>query len=231
MSANENENGNENEKKNENNNATLQYGLNENSSINDYLRLNRKWSISKREVTNDLLFKTTAKGQSPHTLWIGCSDSRYNEDCFEGVLPGEIFTFRNIANILNHPEDISTNSMLSFAINKLKIKKILIVGHTDCGGVWASLMTHKHANNNLSVHLNKWLKPLIELKFENEKKLDEIKDPNDRCAKLVELNIKSQLKYLIHENHDSKLAYNERRIEIHGLIFDVSTGLLSPVYL
>src|SRR5438270_13456312 len=98
---------------------------------------NRKWSESIRQVQPEF-FLELARQQFPKYLWIGCADSRVPANEIVGLMPGEIFVHRNIANIVN-PFDLNCNACLQYAVEVLKVKHIMVVGHYGCGGVRAVL--------------------------------------------------------------------------------------------
>lgn len=202
-------------------------GITSTSHIQEYLAANRQWAGSAKKET----LEANAAGQAPHTLWIGCSDSRCSEFSLSNLQPGEIFTHRNIANIVSS-EDVSSKAVIKFAVDVLKVKKVLLVGHTECGGVAASLLIdnkdyYKSAEQKgLPAAMVDWLKPLIDLKFQHN---DALADAHDSNRALVKLNVKQQIKFLLEDNEVTKTAVKEKRIEVHGLIYDVATGLLEVV--
>lgn len=202
------------------------FKLNKSSSIHEYLQANEAWA--KDVVSKDVL-SSNALGQQPHTLWIGCADSRCSEFSISGLQPGEIFTHRNIANILDNKNDVSSKAIINFAVNSLKVNKILICGHTKCGGVAATLQVCKHADAGISQQLLDWLDPLISLKFENEEEINSLASEDEKNRRLVELNVKKQVNYLISHDEDVKKAIAEKRLAVYGVIYNVDTGLLELV--
>lgn len=199
------------------------FTLNKASTLQDYL-YNNKLYAEKMNEFNEGIFESNGKGQAPHTLWIGCSDSRYNENVLN-VAPGEVFTFKNIANILN-PNDITTKSILEFSINVLKVKKIIVCGHTDCGGIWNSLSYKDLGESN--ANLMTYLKKIDELRDLNKAELEKITNLHQRCKKLAELNVLEQLA-ILKSQHTVTNALNSGDIEIWGLIYNVDSGLLEVV--
>lgn len=192
------------------------------STMQDYLNNNKFFVDSMNHNHSPEVFALNGKGQSPHTLWIGCSDSRAGESCL-ATLPGEIFTHRNIANIVNS-NDISSQGVIQFAVDVLKVRKIIVCGHTDCGGVWASLSSKK-----IGGVLDLWLNPIRHIRAANLKALNEFSDdPKAKARKLAELNV--VLSVLALKRHPSALAaLKNKTIEVWGMMYDVSTGLLSEV--
>jgi carbonic anhydrase len=174
------------------------------------------------------LFKEIAKGQTPHTLFIGCSDSRVVPTLITKTLPGELFVVRNIANLVppyrNIAEYLATTSAIEYAINVLKVRNIVVCGHSNCGGCSALYMTDEDLKH--IPHTKKWL----ELAGSAKKIVsDHIREAGENGEKFTEKqiaaltereNIKEQLKHLnsypyIKENKD---------INIYGWHYDIETG-------
>lgn len=198
------------------------FTLSKESTLADFLDNNRYYVESIKHNHLNQVFELNGKGQSPHTLWIGCSDSRAGEQCL-ATLPGEIFTHRNIANIVN-ANDISSQGVIQFAVDVLKVRKIIVCGHTDCGGVWASL-----SKKRIGGVLDLWLNPIRHIRAQNVKLLDSLKDdPRARAKKLAELNVVASVLAL--RRHPLALkALKNGSIEVWGLMYDVSTGFLLEV--
>lgn len=180
---------------------------------------NKSWVSTITKSKPDLL-PTLAKGQSPEILWIGCSDSRCPETTILGLQPGDVFVHRNIANILV-PTDLSSLSVIQYAVEYLKVKHIVVSGHTKCGGVAASL-----GNKKLGL-IDTWLLPLRALRRDNLKLLESL-EPDQAALKLVELNVRAGVKVL-EENPTVIDAISERGVKIHGVIYDVGSGELKEL--
>lgn len=203
------------------NSSSYPFTLSPNSTLKDYLEANAK-ATAKLNANHPQILPLAGKGQNPHTLWIGCSDSRINECTALGCLPGEIFTLRNIANVIS-PTDLSSQAALQFAIEVLKVKKIIVCGHTDCGGVWASL-----SNKKAGGVLDHWLSTVRHVRSNNLIELKEINDINEKCKKLVELNLLNSVENIM-KNSSFIEYYARNEIEIHALIYDVGTGYLNEI--
>lgn len=187
-----------------------------------YFRLfasNKLWSKSTAQSKPDL-FPTLASGQQPEILWIGCSDSRCPETTILGLQPGDVFVHRNIANIVT-PTDLNSLSVIQFAVQYLKVKDIIVCGHTKCGGVSAAL-----GNKKLGL-IDTWLLPLRALRRDHLKLLESL-DEKDASLKLVELNVRAGVKVL-EENPVVIDAMSERGLKVHGLIYDVGSGELNEL--
>lgn len=177
---------------------------------------NSLWRRSLAEAEPEL-FEQLGQGQSPQILWIGCADSRCPETTILGLQPGEIFCHRNIANILVNT-DINSLSVIQYAVQYLKVKHIIICGHTSCGGIAAAL-----GNKKLGL-IDTWLMPLRALRQENLSLLDNLNE-TEKGLKLVELNVRAGVKVL-HSNPVVIDAMSERGLQVHGLIYNVGTGEL-----
>lgn len=180
---------------------------------------NKTWATTVAE-SNPELFPTLAQGQHPEILWIGCSDSRCPETTILGLKPGDVFVHRNIANILT-PTDLSSLSVIQYAVEYLRVKHIVVSGHTKCGGVAAAM-----GNKKLGL-IDTWLLPLRALRRENLKLLESL-EPDEAALKLVELNVRAGVK-VVGENPLVIDAIAERDLQIHGNIYDVGSGQLKEL--
>ena len=199
-------------------NPSYPFKLSKNSTLGDYLAANRA-ATDALNIANPDILPLSARGQNPHTLWIGCSDSRINECTALGCLPGEVFTLRNIANVINS-SDLSSMSALQFAIEVLKVRKVIVCGHTDCGGVWASL-----SNKKAGGVLDHWLSQVRHVRAQHLNELKQIEDINDKCKRLVELNVYNSVNTI--KKNPSFVEYFARgEVELYALVYDVETGYL-----
>eukprot|EP00136_Aspergillus_niger_P001338 XP_001390254.2 carbonic anhydrase [Aspergillus niger CBS 513.88] len=180
------------------------------------LHQNKDWAaqIAKEDPS---LFPTLAVGQHPEILWIGCSDSRCPETTLLGLKPGDVFVHRNIANVL-HAGDLSSSAVIEYAVRYLQVKHVVLCGHTSCGGVAAAL-----GNKQLGI-LDPWLLPLRQLRAKHLDLLNSL--PADEAnLKLVELNVLEGVK-LLKEKNVILEAVQDRGLQVHGLIYDVGSGVL-----
>lgn len=173
---------------------------------------NKEWAAKYPE-----LFPSLAFGQQPEILWIGCSDSRCPETAILGLKPGDVFVHRNIANII-HYSDLNSACVIEYAVSHLKVKHIVLCGHTACGGVSAAL-----GNKKLGI-LDAWLMPLRRLRQHHLDVLQGL-EHKEAIVKLSELNILEGVARL-KENSVVLNAIEERGLQVHGLIYDVASGLL-----
>lgn len=202
--------------------SELPFSLNRESTKADYFQNNKFYVESIKSNFSDQVFELNGKGQAPHTLWIGCADSRAGEGCL-ATLPGEVFVHRNIANIINS-NDLSSQGIIQFAVDVLKVKKVIVCGHTDCGGVWASMLSKK-----IGGVLDLWLNPVRQVRAANIKLLNDLNDnPKEKAKKLAELNVANSVMAL--KRHPSAAAaLKAGQIEVWGMMYDVGTGQLYDV--
>lgn len=178
---------------------------------------NQKWVKEKLSLDSNY-FENLSKGQSPDVLYIGCSDSRVTAEELMGVSPGEAFVHRNIANMVPNT-DLNAMSVLEYAVVHLKVNHVVVCGHYYCGGVKAAM-----ESADLGI-LNPWLRNIRDVYRTHKNELKEIEDEEQRYKRLVELNVEEQCINVMKAAAVQK-AYNDRQIQIHGWVFDISTGKL-----
>ncbi|WP_281648746.1 carbonic anhydrase [Parendozoicomonas sp. Alg238-R29] len=186
--------------------------------INALLKQNRAWA-DEREEKEPGSFARLAKGQSPEYLWIGCIDSRMPAEQLTGLEPGQMLVYRNIANLVN-PADKSCMSAIQFAVEVLKVKNIIVTGHTNCGGVAAALK--KEADGTLE----EWLTPLHELCDHHSEQLESLPNESEQAERLCELSIEQQVLNVADNPVVQKAWKNGQQLSIHGCVYDVATGEL-----
>ena len=163
-------------------------------------------------------FDSLGAGQYPDLLYIGCSDSRVSAEELMGAAPGEIFVHRNIANMVISI-DLNVMSVVNYAVQYLKVSKIVVCGHYGCGGVQAALQS---ADMGI---LNPWLRNIRDVYRIHKNELNAIDSEQERYKRLVELNVQEQCVNLIKTAAVQK-AYRERGLKVYGWVFDVHTGKL-----
>jgi len=163
-------------------------------------------------------FERLGAGQNPDLLYIGCSDSRVSAEELMGAAPGEIFVHRNIANMVISI-DLNVMSVVNYAVQYLKVSKIVVCGHYGCGGVQAALQS---ADMGI---LNPWLRNIRDVYRIHKNELNAIDSEQERYKRLVELNVQEQCVNLIKTAAVQK-AYRERGLKVYGWVFDVHTGKL-----
>lgn len=178
---------------------------------------NRKWVEGNLQLDKDY-FENLSKGQNPDILYIGCSDSRVTAEEIMGVSPGDLFVHRNIANMIINT-DLSSMSVINYAVSHLKVGHIVICGHYYCGGVKAAMQS-----SDLGI-LNLWLRAIKDVYRLHSQELNEMPDEEARYKRLVQLNVEEQCINVLKIPEVQK-AHKERNLEVHGWVFDIGTGKL-----
>lgn len=190
-------------------------------SYQKLLRQNKEW-VADRLKTDPEFFDRLAHSQSPEFLWIGCSDSRVPANEITGTMPGEIFVHRNIANMVVH-SDMNMLSVLSYAVEVLKVKHIIVCGHYGCGGVLAAMGNKQYGL------INNWLRHIKDVYRYHHKELDAISDLNLRGKRFVELNVIEQ----VHDLGKTSIVQNAwntgQPLHIHGWVYDIHDGIIDDL--
>jgi carbonic anhydrase len=184
----------------------------------DLLEKNKQWVRNQLEL-DPQYFKKLAEGQSPEYLWIGCSDSRVPANQITGTQPGDIFVHRNIANMVIH-SDMNMLSVLSYAVEVLKVKHIIVCGHYGCGGVLAAM-----DNQQLGL-IDNWLRHIKDVYRFNASLLDSIEDKTTRARKFVELNVIEQVGHLGKTSIVQNAWKRNQFLTLHGWAYDVADGII-----
>jgi carbonic anhydrase len=179
---------------------------------------NRQWAAAISAEDADFFSKLAAQ-QSPEYLWIGCSDSRVPANELLGLLPGELFVHRNIANVVVHT-DLNCLSVLQFAVDVLKVKHVIVCGHYGCSGVHAALVGRRVglADN--------WLRHVQDVHLKHERYLGEALPPRERLDRLCELNVIEQVTNLCQTTIVQDAWERGQELTIHSLIYGIHDGLL-----
>jgi carbonic anhydrase len=186
-------------------------------NIQQIFRNNRRWVKSKTDLDKGY-FDKLSRGQSPKILYIGCSDSRVPAEEFMGVHPGQVFIYRNIANLVPNT-DLSAMSVINYAVEHLKVSHIVVCGHYQCGGVKAAMQ-----QEDLGI-LNPWLRNIRDVYRTHQEELDRIKNSNLRYKRLIEFNVIEQCLNVL-KTAEVQKAYIERSLTVHGWVMDLHSGLL-----
>ncbi len=179
---------------------------------------NQKW-VEENTVNDADFFKHLAEGQNPEILYIGCSDSRVTAEEMTGIQPGEMFVHRNIANLVP-PNDLSSSSVIEYAIAYLDVKHVVVCGHYFCGGVKAAMQAA-----DLGI-LNPWLRNIRDVFRIHKDELNSIDDEKKKYKRLVELNVEEQCVNVIKMAVWQKHFLRDRQPTVHGWVFDIETGKL-----
>ena len=184
----------------------------------DLLEKNKQWVRHQLDL-DPQYFKKLAEGQSPEYLWIGCSDSRVPANQITGTQPGDIFVHRNIANMVIH-SDMNMLSVLSYAVEVLKVQHIIVCGHYGCGGVLAAM-----ENQQLGL-IDNWLRHIKDVYRFNASTLDSIQDKTQRARKFVELNVIEQVGHLGKTSIVQNAWKRNQFLTLHGWAYDVADGII-----
>ncbi len=185
------------------------------------LENNKKYSAETKSERPDF-FSNLAKQQSPEYVWIGCSDSRVSASNIVGLLPGEIFVHRNVANLVVHT-DLNCLSVLQFAVEALKAKHIIVCGHYGCGGVLAALDGKRHGL------IDNWLRHIQDTANLYGEILEKIRDKNEKADKLCELNVIEQA-INVGETTIVQDAWARGQIlTVHGWIYSIKDGIINDL--
>ena len=180
------------------------------------LQNNREWADRVQKEDPEFFHRLSTQ-QSPEYLWIGCSDSRVPANQIIGMAPGEVFVHRNVANVVAHT-DLNCLSVIQYAVDQLKVKHILIVGHYGCGGVHASL-------NNVRVGLaDNWLRHVGDVAQKHAAILDAIDDPAQRHARLCELNVIEQVANACQSTIVRDAWTRGQKLTVHGWVYSLRDG-------
>jgi carbonic anhydrase len=186
--------------------------------VTDLFANNRAWAAEM--VRRDPEFFTRlAEQQAPQYLWIGCSDSRVPANEIVGLLPGEMFVHRNIANVVVHA-DLNCLSVIQFAVEVLRVRHVIVCGHYGCGGVRAALCDEK-----LGLCDN-WLRHVQDVRAKHRLQLNELPTEAERHSRLCELNVLEQVVNVSKTTIVRDAWARGQELAVHGWIYDIRDGLL-----
>jgi carbonic anhydrase len=181
---------------------------------------NRRWA-AETEQRSPGFFSRLLKQQAPQYLWIGCADSRVPANELVGLLPGELFVHRNVANVVVH-SDLNCLSVIQFAIDMLKVQHIIVVGHSGCGGVAAAL-------NDTRVGLaDNWIRHVQDVRNRHQAWLDTVPAAK-RVDALVELNVLEQALNVCQTTVVQDAWARGQEVVVHGWVYGLHNGLLNDL--
>ncbi|MEO6334797.1 MAG: carbonate dehydratase [Pyrinomonadaceae bacterium] len=187
------------------------------STLEHLLSGNKAWAESIKE-SDPTFFEKLSEIQSPEYLWIGCSDSRITPANSIGLLPGDMFVHRNVANLVNHT-DMNCLSVMQFAVEVLKVRHIIVCGHYACGGVMAAL-----DDTRLGL-IDNWLRHIQDIMHKHSGELDALPDDDARLDKLCEINVIEQV-VSVGETTIVQDAWDRGQdVEVHGWIYTIADGI------
>jgi carbonic anhydrase len=191
------------------------------NAIDTLFHKNREWA--ERRVREDpQFFARLVAQQRPAYLWIGCSDSRVPANEIVGLLPGEMFVHRNVANLVVHT-DLNCLSVVQFALDVLRVRDVIVCGHYGCGGVRAAL-----SGERLGL-IENWLAHVKDVALEHRNLIASVEGEEQRADRLCELNVLAQVASLSRTTVLRDAWARGQEIAVHGLVYRLSDGILRRV--
>jgi carbonic anhydrase len=182
------------------------------------LESNRRWSERMRASEPDF-FSRLLQQQNPEYLWIGCSDSRVPANQIVGLLPGELFVHRNVANLV-HQTDLNCLSVVQFAVEVLGVKHVMIVGHYGCGGVRAALLDKEMGL------IDNWIRPIRELYHRHADRFDPGMTEEEQVDRLCEINVMAQVDNLCRTTVMQQAWRHGHDVQVHGWVYRLADGII-----
>jgi carbonic anhydrase len=179
---------------------------------------NRRWAERRVAAEPDFFARLVAQ-QAPAYLWIGCSDSRVPANEIVGLLPGELFVHRNVANVVVH-SDLNCLSVLQFAVDVLKVGHVIVCGHYGCGGVRAAL-----AGERLGL-IDNWLRHVQDVRATYRALVDRVEDGSARVDRLCELNVLEQAVHACETTVVQEAWDRGQALVVHGWVYGLHDGRL-----
>jgi carbonic anhydrase len=186
--------------------------------LDDLFANNRAWAAKMTRQDADF-FRRLARQQAPEYLWIGCSDSRVPANEIVGLLPGELFVHRNVANVVVHT-DLNCLSTMQFAVDVLKVAHVIVCGHYGCGGVLAALRDDRFGL------VDNWLRHVQDVRGKHRVELDALATESARHDRLCELNVVEQVTNVCQTTVVRDAWTRGQPLTIHGVIYGLHDGLL-----
>lgn len=187
-------------------------------TLKELFEKNKQWAEGVKAEDPEF-FSKLSKQQKPEYLWIGCSDSRVPANEIVGMLPGEIFVHRNIANVVVHT-DLNCLSVIQYAVDVLKVKHIMVVGHYGCGGVKAALENQEHGL------IDNWLGHIKDVYRYHQDKFSAIETDKAKIDLLCELNVIEQVANVCHTTIVQNAWRSGQDLTIHGWIYSIEDGII-----
>ena len=179
---------------------------------------NRAWAADMTRQDAEF-FRRLAAQQAPQYLWIGCSDSRVPANQIVGLVPGDMFVHRNVANVVIHT-DLNCLAAIQFAVDVLRVAHIIVCGHYGCGGVLAALRDEKFGL------IDNWLRHVQDVRAKHRDELEKLTSEVEEHARLCELNVVEQVINVSQTTVVRDAWRRGQQVAVHGWIYDISDGLL-----
>ena len=187
-------------------------------ALDELFANNRSWADAITRKDPDF-FRRLSQQQAPQYLWIGCSDSRVPANEIVGLLPGELFVHRNVANVVVHA-DLNCLSVIQFAVDVLKVSHIIVTGHYGCGGVLAALRDER-----LGL-IDNWLRHVQDVRWKHSLELDALPTETERHDRLCELNVIEQVVNVSQTTVVRDAWARGQRLAVHGWVYGLKDGLI-----
>jgi len=190
------------------------------TQLDELFDRNRRWAAAT-EQRSPGFFTRLLSQQAPQYLWIGCADSRVPANELVGLLPGDVFVHRNVANVVAH-SDLNALSVIQYAVDALKVRHVIVVGHSKCGGVTAAL------NNTRVGVVDNWLRHVQDVRNAHLEFLQSL--PEDkRVDALVELNVLEQARNVCLSTVVEDAWVRGQSVAVHGWVYGLHNGLLKDL--
>ena len=189
--------------------------------LNQLLAQNQAWAAEMVRRDPEFFERLTGQ-QAPRYLWIGCSDSRVPANQIVGLLPGEMFVHRNIANVVVHA-DLNCLSAIQYAVEVLRVEHVIVCGHYGCGGVLAALRDDK-----LGL-VDNWLRHVQDVRRKHQSQLDRLATEAERHSRLCELNIIEQVVNVSQTTVVRDAWARGQALAVHGWVYGLRDGLLQDL--
>ncbi|WP_045858344.1 carbonate dehydratase [Teredinibacter purpureus] len=191
------------------------------NELENLFQNNQQWADAIK-AEDPTFFEKLSKQQKPEYLWIGCADSRVPANEIVGLMPGELFVHRNIANCVVHT-DLNCLSVIYYAVQVLKVKHIIVCGHYNCGGVQAAMLNEQFGL------VDQWVRNIRDVYYHSRKKMACIADEKERLNLMCELNVKQQVANVCHIPAIQNAWSARQPLAVHGWIYDIKDGLLKKI--
>jgi len=189
-----------------------------NNMLNDLLTNNRAWAEEMTRQDPEF-FSRLAQRQTPQYLWVGCSDSRVPANQIVGLLPGDMFVHRNVANLVIHA-DLNCLAAIQFAVDVLRVGHIIVCGHYGCGGVLSALRDEK-----LGL-VDNWLRHVQDVRSKYQAQIDELESEELRHNRLCELNVIEQVVNVTKTTVVRDAWARGQKLSVQGWIYDIRDGIV-----
>ena len=190
------------------------------STLDRLIESNKEWA-EKINKENPDFFSSLSKQQNPEYLWIGCSDSRVPANQIVGLMPGEVFVHRNVANQVIH-SDLNCLSVVQFAVEVLNVKHIIVTGHYGCGGVHAAYDNSRHGL------VDNWLSHVKDVHYKHMDELSKL-EPDEAKDRLCELNVMEQVRNLARTTVVRDAWKKGQELTLHGFVYGLHNGLINDL--